>query len=67
MIRIAACGGRRGANAPADADLAREFQLYWQQEKQIIADGAERIIVVDKDRHVLGIITSLDLLKEFPA
>ena len=26
-----------------------------------------RIIVVDKDRHVLGIITSLDLLKEFPA
>ncbi len=28
--------------------------------------GVHRVVVVDDDRHVLGIVTSLDLLKVFP-
>ena len=30
-------------------------------------ENVHRIVVVDKRRHVVGIVTSLDLLREFPA
>jgi CBS-domain-containing membrane protein len=34
--------------------------------RRMADERVHRIIVVDKSRHVLGIVTSLDLLKEFP-
>ena len=39
----------------AIADLAR----------RMAEDRVHRIIIIDGERHVLGIVTSLDLLKEF--
>jgi len=34
--------------------------------RRMADERVHRIVVVDKSRHVLGIVTSLDLLKEFP-
>ena len=35
--------------------------------RRMAGERVHRIVVVDNGRHVLGIVTSLDLLKEFPA
>jgi CBS domain-containing protein len=34
--------------------------------RRMADERVHRVVVVDKGRHVLGIVTSLDLLKEFP-
>ena len=35
--------------------------------RRMASERVHRVVVVDKGRHVLGIVTSLDLLKEFPS
>lgn len=34
--------------------------------RRMAEEGVHRVIVVDDERHVLGIVTSLDLLRTFP-
>jgi CBS domain-containing protein len=34
--------------------------------RRMAEQGVHRVIVIDKRRHVIGIVTSLDLLREFP-